>query len=190
MHRSAGSTQSGHSINCCVKPTGTEGERIGAAGHVPGGVRPGHKAGVPCRRWQMGMNALTQSEVEHGQTPTSWRIWEWMEIGDALRQPCLSGERARRGRTPDKEDRARRGAENHKETEQVCELSGAAGKLLGIPLKTSRMVTLDDCAHDKLVCRRRRRTECDGPRDTFCNVCANNWTEVLRSYTVFSSCVC
>ena len=107
------------------------------------------------------MNALTQSEGEHGRAPTSRRIGEWMETGGTLRQPCSSGERARRGRTPDEEVRARRRAASHMETKQACELDGDACKLLGIPLKTSRMTTVDDCVGDKHVCCRRRGKECD-----------------------------
>ena len=114
VHRSADSTRSGPSVDRRVKPTGAEGERVRTASRVPGGARPGRRVGVPCRRWRTGENTPSQSRGENltgGQAPTSRRIGEWIESSGTLRQSCPTEERARRGRTPNTQDRARRRAE-------------------------------------------------------------------------------
>ena len=133
VHRSADSTWSEPSVDRRVKPTDAEGERVRTASRVPGGARPGRRTGVPCRRRRTGVNTPSQSEGEHltgGRAPTQSQDWRVTETGGTLGQSCPTEERARRGRTPNTQDRARRRAVNHrKQTERVCELGGAAHKL-------------------------------------------------------------
>ena len=112
------------SVNRCVKPTDAQGERVRTARRT-------------------GMNTLSQSEGKHltgSRAPTQSEDRRVTESGGTLGQSCPTEERARRRRTPNTQDHARRRVANHQE--QVCELGRAAHKLQGSTLEGTNY---DEC---------------------------------------------